>query len=244
MALKHINPLRQRVGLPPIQRMMKDWWVSPDLTIAMFPDWFSVPQCDLPKQVRMVGFPLTDSAGLVAPEVDQQLQRILAGFGDERPVVFAPGSAHFQARAFLTTAAEACRRLNLPAILLSTNPDEIPRDLPSNIVAAEYLPFSRLFPHARVVVHHGGIGTTSQCFAAGVSQIVLPMAFDQFDNAVRVAKLGCGSWMPMTRVSVGSMMQRIDGVARTAAAVASVAEYFTAEPIACDDAAQACLTIN
>jgi UDP:flavonoid glycosyltransferase YjiC (YdhE family) len=27
------------------------------------------------------------------------------------------------------------------------------------------------------------------------------MAFDQFDNAERVARLGCGNWLPMRRLS-------------------------------------------
>ena len=237
LALKHINPLRQKIGLQPVQRMMKEWWMSPDLTIAMFPDWFSVPQSDVPKQVTTVGFPLTDSAELVAPEVDQQLQRILAGFGDERPVVFAPGSAHFQARSFLTKAAEACGRLNLPAILLSPNPDEVPRDLPPNIVAAEYLPFSRLFPRARVVVHHGGIGTTSQCFAAGVPQIVLPMAFDQFDNASRVEKSGFGSWIPMTRVTTGALMQLLNRASKNSK-IETTAAMLASQGSACERAAE------
>ena len=237
LALKHINPLRRRIGLQPVKRMMKEWWMSPDLTIALFPDWFSVPQVDLPKQVRTVGFPLTDSAALIAPEVEQQLQRIIAGFGDERPVVFAPGSAHFQAGSFLHKAVEACRRLNLPAVLLSPNPDEVPRELPPNIVTAEYLPFSKLFPHARVVVHHGGIGTTSQCFAAGVPQIVLPMAFDQFDNASRVEKLGVGSWMPMTRVTTKSLMQLLTSASLNSQTEAT-ATMLASQPSACDLAAE------
>lgn len=242
LALKHINPLRRRIGLQPIRSMMKDWWLSPDLAIALFPDWFSIPQCDLPKQVNTVGFPLTDSAALVAPEVNQQLQRILAGFGGERPVVFAPGSAHFQARSFLTKSAEACRNLNLPAILLSANLDEVPRDLPSNIVAAEYLPFSKLFPQARVVVHHGGIGTTSQCLVAGVPQIVLPMAFDQFDNANRVAKLGCGSWMPMTGVTTGALTKLLSG-ASVNAKTTSTATLLASHGSACDRAAEMALKL-
>lgn len=237
LALKHINPLRRRTGLPPIKRMLKDWWMSPDLTIALFPDWFSVPQIDLPKQVRTVGFPLTDSAALVAPEVDQQLQRVIAGFGDKRPVVFAPGSAHFQAKPFLIKAVEACRRLNLPAILLSPNPDEVPRELPANIVTAEYLPFSKLFPHARAVVHHGGIGTTSQCFAAGVPQIVLPMAFDQFDNASRVEKLGVGSWTPMTKVTTQSLMKLLANVPMNSR-IETTAALLASQPSACELAAE------
>ena len=244
LALKHINPLRQKIGLKPVYRMMKDWWLSPDLAIGLFPSWFSVPQSDLPKQLQTFGFPLTDSADCIAPEVDRQLQQILARFGGEKPVVFAPGSAHFQARPFLTIAAEACRRLKLPAILLSPNPEEIPTDLPSNIVAAQYLPFSRLFSQARAVVHHGGVGTTSQCFAAGVPQIVLPMAFDQFDNAARVAKIACGLWMPMTNISVSSLQKCLRALDQASVAVAEVACRFTGSPDACDQAAIACQAIS
>ena len=242
-ALKHINPLRRKIGLRPVHRLMKDWWLSPDLAIALFPDWFSVPQQDLPKQVQTVGFPLTDSADWVAPQVEQQLQQILARFGGERPVVFAPGSAHFQARPFLTKAAEACRRLNLPAILISPNPLEVPADLPPNIVAAQYLPFSKLFPKARAVVHHGGVGTTSQCFAAGVPQIVLPMAFDQFDNAHRVAKLACGSWMSMSTISVRTLQKHLRALSQTSMGVTEIARRFTGSQRACDQAANACLCL-
>ena len=39
------------------------------------------------------------------------------------------------------------------------------------------------------------MGTTSQAFAAGIPQVIRPLAFDQFDNAERVEKLGCGRWL-------------------------------------------------
>jgi rhamnosyltransferase subunit B len=41
-------------------------------------------------------------------------------------------------------------------------------------------------------VHHGGVGTTSQALAAGIPQVIRPMAFDQFDNAARIERLRCG----------------------------------------------------
>jgi hypothetical protein len=37
-----------------------------------------------------------------------------------------------------------------------------------------------------------GIGTVSQAFAAGTPQLITPFAHDQFDNAARVERLGCG----------------------------------------------------
>ena len=41
-------------------------------------------------------------------------------------------------------------------------------------------------------MHHGGIGTMSQALAAGMPQLVMPMAHDQPDNAARLKRLGCG----------------------------------------------------
>ena len=49
---------------------------------------------------------------------------------------------------------------------------------------------SRLLPHCAAIVHHGGVGTTAQGFAAGIPQLIMPMAFDQPDNAARAIRLG------------------------------------------------------
>jgi rhamnosyltransferase subunit B len=63
------------------------------------------------------------------------------------------------------------------------------------------------------VIHHGGIGTTAQCFAAGVPQLIMPMAHDQPDNAARVKRLGVGDylyprlfkWQRVAKVLTGMM---------------------------------------
>lgn len=64
---------------------------------------------------------------------------------------------------------------------------------------AEYAPFATLFPRAAAVVHHGGIGTSAQGLAAGVPQLVVPIAFDQPDNALRLARLGVADIIPSPR---------------------------------------------
>jgi UDP:flavonoid glycosyltransferase YjiC (YdhE family) len=64
---------------------------------------------------------------------------------------------------------------------------------------ASYAPFSKIFPRAAVVIHHGGIGTCAQAMAAGVPQVVMPLAFDQFDNAARLQKLGLAVVLPAQR---------------------------------------------
>jgi UDP:flavonoid glycosyltransferase YjiC (YdhE family) len=68
--------------------------------------------------------------------------------------------------------------------------------LPPSIQVAAHLPFDALLPQVAVLVHHGGIGTTAAALAAGIPQLVIPFAFDQFDNAARVARLGVGRACP------------------------------------------------
>jgi rhamnosyltransferase subunit B len=40
------------------------------------------------------------------------------------------------------------------------------------------------------VVHHGGVGTTSQGLLAGVPALIVPFAFDQSDNAAHARRIG------------------------------------------------------
>ena len=49
-----------------------------------------------------------------------------------------------------------------------------------------YVPLRALLPRCAALVHHGGIGTTAEALRAGVPQVIVPLAYDQFDNAARV----------------------------------------------------------
>jgi len=54
----------------------------------------------------------------------------------------------------------------------------------------DYVPYQSLLPKAAAVVHHGGVGTTSQGLLAGVPTLIVPFAFDQSDNADHARRLG------------------------------------------------------
>ena len=64
------------------------------------------------------------------------------------------------------------------------------RRLPPGALHLPYVPFSALLPRLSGLVHHGGIGTSAQALAAGIPQLVVPFAHDQFDNAARLRRLG------------------------------------------------------
>ncbi len=234
---QQINQLRRSLGLEPVSRILHRWWWSPDLVLCLFPDWFSIPPSDLQPSMRLVGFPLADSADLVPEQVIQNLQTILKTLDGARPFVFAPGTAHHHAADFLQSAASACQELQVPGVLISSDESQFPKELPSCVVAAKYLPFSELLPSAAALVHHGGIGTTSQALKAGTPQVVLPMAFDQFDNAERVADLGCGTWLPMRQQNTARLVHHLRHLPQTSTQVAAVAKRMQAQP----NAAQLCV---
>ncbi|MAI32158.1 MAG: hypothetical protein CMM07_10860 [Rhodopirellula sp.] len=178
-----INRMRTDYGLERIKRPLNQWWHSPDLILAMYPDWFAPATKTFLPQLKHCGFPLQDNSSedFVVPQ--------------NRPIVFTSGTAHHHCRAFFEAAVKACIELNRPGLLLSTFPENFPAGLPDSVQAMPYRSFTRLLPHCAAIVHHGGIGTTSQALAAGIPQLIRPMAFDQFDNASRIEKLGCGRWL-------------------------------------------------
>jgi rhamnosyltransferase subunit B len=183
-----LNRFRAQVGLFPITRVFKDWLHSPDSVVGFFPEWFAAPQPDWPPQTHLVGFPLYDGFGVeVMPEgLDAFLSK------GEPPVTFTAGSAMKQGRWFFEESVKACQQLGHRALLINKFRDQVPDPLPEGMFYAHYAPFSRVFPRSRLVVHHGGIGTTAQVLAAGVPQLVMPLAFDQPDQAMRVERLGVG----------------------------------------------------
>ena len=184
VAAPDVNELREELGLPAVRSVLGNWWHSPQRVIGLFPDWFGEPQPDWPAQVRLTGFPLYDGQEPVPGGLDEFLDD-----GDP-PVVFTPGTMMRHPRQFFAEAVDACRRLGRRGVLLTRFRDQLPERLPSGVRHFDYVPLSRLLPRSAALVSHGGIGTLSQALAAGIPQVVMPLAFDQFDNAARLERLG------------------------------------------------------
>jgi len=190
IVLPPLNQFRKELGLPPVMgNFFSDYINSPQLTLGLFPEWFAPPPPDWPKQLRLCGFPLYDEKGVTA--LDPALEEFLNS--GTPPIVFTPGSAMLQGLPFFSAAAEACRLIGRRGLLLTRFPENIPAKLPDGVRHFAYAPFSQVLPRCAALVHHGGIGTMAQALAAGIPQLIMPMAHDQFDNASRVEKLGVGA---------------------------------------------------
>lgn len=184
-----LDALRGPLGLPPIAGpVFGQWMHSPQAGLTLFPDWFAKAPPDWPAGVLQGGFPLYD--GDRPGEDDAALQEFLAA--GPAPVVFMPGTAAEAAAAFYAAAVQACATAGVRGVLLGPVPAALREALPADVLVSAYAPFGRLLPRARALVHHGGVGSCAQALRAGIPQLVLPQAYDQFDNAMRLERLGVG----------------------------------------------------
>jgi UDP:flavonoid glycosyltransferase YjiC (YdhE family) len=204
-----LREFRASLGMAPAQHMaLFEGQYSPLLNLALFDPHLAQPQPDWPANTRVCGSPVFDGSVLNSGSLDELDNFLAAG---PPPIVFALGSsAVWIAGDFWDKAAQAAQQLGRRAILI-TGPGR-PGKLPDAVKAFEYLPYSRVFPHAAVIVHQAGIGTLAQAMRAGRPQLIVPVAFDQPDNARRAEMLGLGRILPFRKVTVRRLVRELDAL--------------------------------
>ena len=129
--------------------------------------------------------------------------------------------------------------------IVSKGPQHAELDLAPNMWGAEFLPQTTIIPLVDLVITHGGNNTTTEAFHFGKPMIVLPLFWDQYDNAQRVDELGYGVRLPTYAFAdddlrgaidrlladlelrgrmarIGAEIRARDGVAKAADAIESV----------------------
>ncbi|MBS0339471.1 MAG: glycosyltransferase family 1 protein [Proteobacteria bacterium] len=193
-----LNAERRLKGLRPIARVIEHMHTVADLSLTLFPTWFAKDQPDWPQPRCGADFPLYE------PHPNQELPVELEQFlaGGDAPIVFTPGTGHRHARGYFAQALDAVTQLGRRAIFLTPFAAQLP-DISANdaVLWQSYVPMRQLLPRAAAIVHHGGIGTTAEALRAGIPQLVVPLAHDQFDNGARIEALGVGRSIKANRAS-------------------------------------------
>jgi MGT family glycosyltransferase len=76
--------------------------------------------------------------------------------------------------------------------IVSKGPQHAEYELADNMMGEEFLPQTSILPHVEAVITHGGNNTTTECMWFGKPMVVLPIFWDQHDNAQRVHETGFG----------------------------------------------------
>ena len=195
-----LTRLRAELGLPGAPPALFEGQFSPALNLALFSPAFAALQRDWPLNTVQCGF-----ASFDGPQPDETTLATLEDFlaaGDPPIVCTLGSSASAIAGDFWVFAIEAAKRLDRRVLLITGEATAQAPWAKGAVAAFAYLPYSLVFPRAAAIVHQGGIGTLAQALASGRPQLVLPVAFDQPDNAARTVRLGVARSIPFRKAVV------------------------------------------
>lgn len=167
--------------------------ISPHLHVCYFTrDWYIAESDTLLPQNRFVGGEPSPPAGSPPDwltDIPEKIPLALITLG----TVFT-GDLGF----FSWGAQAAAREGLLPVVVIGWNPvepdkkEELVRALPKGTRLLNWVPFDHVLPRTRLMIHHGGMGTTHAAVVHGIPQIVVPHAADQRVQARRVAQAKVG----------------------------------------------------
>jgi UDP:flavonoid glycosyltransferase YjiC (YdhE family) len=94
--------------------------------------------------------------------------------------------------------------------IVSKGPQADMYELADNMVGEEFLPQPAILPLVDLVITHGGNNTVTETWSVGKPMIVLPVFWDQYDNAQRVDELGLGVRLPTYGFEEDELTRAID----------------------------------
>jgi MGT family glycosyltransferase len=201
-------------GLPELEFMH----VSPYANLYVYPDEVDYARLrplhgwtNLQASVRA-----TDAAWELPPELEGDAPLIYLSLG-------SLGSADVGLMQALIDSLAATRL----RVIVSLGPQHDQLRLGPNMAGAEFLPQTSVLPLVDAVITHGGNNTVTECLHAGKPMVLLPLFWDQYDNAQRMHETGLGMRLPTythapeqlsgaleTLLADNALARRLDGISR------------------------------
>ncbi len=201
---------------------------SPHLHVSYFSDYWHQGESFLPQTIFAGGTvtpPQGDPPGWLADiPADQPLGLVTLG------------STFTGDLTFFSRGAEAIARNDMiPLVVIGYNPiapdqkEALKRRLPGGTRLLNWVDYDHVFPRLKVIVHHGGMGTTHAAIVHGVPQVIVPHAADQRGQARRARQAKVGLEMSDADVRQGQLVPAVKAVTTTPlvlTAVERLAEAF------------------
>ncbi len=96
--------------------------------------------------------------------------------------------------------------------IVSKGPQHTEYELAQNMWGAEFLPQTSLLPLVDLVITHGGNNTTTEALHFGKPMVLLPLFWDQYDNAQRMDELGFGRRLRTYEFTADELTGAVDGL--------------------------------
>jgi MGT family glycosyltransferase len=203
--------LRARHGLAPIGTTVTEFAGKMPLYLVPSTPTYDRNRYDLPRSVHYIGPCQWDkSDGTQAPAWLTDLPR-------DRPVIYVTeGTMHSKPPLLLRAALDGLSSMPV-RVIATTGRHRDPEALgfgvaPPNARVEQFVPHSDLLPRTDVVVTTGGTGTVLAALSGGVPLVVVPTAWDQPENAWRVAETGAGIRLAPGHCTPGRIRKAVDRV--------------------------------
>jgi UDP:flavonoid glycosyltransferase YjiC (YdhE family) len=185
------DAIRRSYGLPPLPAPVMEYaGRMPLYLIASAPE-FDYQRGDLPPSAHYIGPCLWDKPAHEPPPA------WLGQLNGTAPVVYVTeGTAQTRAPILLQAACQGLVGSSLQ-VIMTTGRQRDPAQLglrltAPNVRVERWVPHSDLLPKVSVAVTHGGSGTVLSALCAGLPLVIVPMQWDQLENAQRVVEAGAG----------------------------------------------------
>jgi MGT family glycosyltransferase len=193
-------------GAPPLPELelIHD---SPNLNLWLYPSEVDYARTE----------PLSDAAGW--HNLESSVRATDAGWSLPEPLASAEGPLVYLSlgslgsgdvelmRTLIASLADAPYR-----VIVSTGPQHAELELAPNMVGEEFLPQTSILPQVDLVITHGGNNTVTEALHFGVPMVVLPLFWDQYDNAQRIDEKGFGRRLDTYAHSPEELRAAIDGL--------------------------------
>lgn len=184
--------------------------LSPHLHVSYFtPSWYQADTANLLDQSYFAG-------GLPDVPTDAPPQWVTDIPADAPIGLITLGTTFAGELGFYSWAAQAVARAGLvPVVALGWHPvppeekAKLLATLPKNTRLLNWVPLEHVLPRAKVMIHHGGMGTTHRAAVYGVPQIVVPHAADQRGQARRAAQAKVGLNLTAHDVRQGMLFEGV-----------------------------------
>jgi MGT family glycosyltransferase len=97
-------------------------------------------------------------------------------------------------------------------VVVSMGPLHDELRLGENMIGAEFLPQPAILPQVDLVITHGGNNTITESLHFGKPTVVLPLFWDQHDNAQRMHELGLGRRLDTYGHDAAELLEAVDGL--------------------------------
>jgi len=189
--------------------------ISPHLHICYFTrGWYIADEMTLLPQNLFVG-------GISTPPKDAPPDWLTA-IPESAPIALITlGSVFTGDLGFFSWSAQAAAREGfIPLVVIGWNPVE--PDKKAQLVAAlpkttrllNWVPFDHVLPRTKLMIHHGGMGTTHAAVLHGLPQIAVPHAADQRVQARRLSQARVGLNLTAHDVRHGMLWEGVKALSK------------------------------